>query len=91
MAAAQQRLLEGGAGRAVVPLLTDGREGGRGPPLALRLRLQPGEGTNPLPTEVCNHWLRCCIAQQLRGHRLLVGRIASAISAWRLDLCREGC
>ena len=52
VAAAQQRLLEGGASPAV-PLLTDGREGGRGPPLAQRLRLQPGEGTNPLPTEVC--------------------------------------
>ncbi len=52
VAAAQQRLLEGGASRTV-PLLTDGREGGRGPPLAQRLRLQPGEGTNPLPTEVC--------------------------------------
>ena len=51
MAAAQQRLLEGSTGRAV-PLLTDGRGGGLRPSLAQRLRLQPGEGTNPLPTEV---------------------------------------
>ena len=51
MAAAQQRLLECGTGRAV-PLLTDGRAGGMRPALVQRLQLQSGEGTNPLPTEV---------------------------------------
>ena len=55
MAAAQRRMLEGGA-RQAVQLLTDGRGDSLRPSLAQRLQLQPGEGTNPLPTEVhCEH------------------------------------
>ena len=41
-------------------LLTDGHVGGCRPSLAQRLRLQPGEGTNPLPTEVGNGVLASC-------------------------------
>ncbi len=75
VAAAQQRLLDGGAS-AAVPLLTDGREGGRGPPLAQRLRLQPGEGSNPLPTEVCTRMITGCAAHRTAAAALICRQAA---------------